>query len=303
MEKINAIDAFFKQRIQDSSISCKSIIVTVFGDVISQHGGWIWLGSLIQSLQPLGFSERLIRTSVYRLVKEDWLKVKKVGRKSFYCFTEKANNHYTKAARRIYANGAKHSDGNWLIVMPCFVADAELIELKRQLRWLGFSALSHGAFAHPSIEQSSIIETLNELKLKDSVIVFSSTPFNRASSDVLKQLVNEKWSLEPLNQAYQKLIENYQPLQQLCNKQQLNDRNGFVLRILIIHEYRRILLKDHELPKTMLPPNWLGGEANKLVKDLYAMLEINSQNFICQQLENIDGNLPFAAPTFKQRFD
>ncbi|MCW9000372.1 MAG: hypothetical protein OQK04_16810, partial [Kangiellaceae bacterium] len=57
------LNSFVANRCEAKSISCKSIIVTVFGDLVSQHGGWIWLGSLIQALAPLGFSERLIRTS------------------------------------------------------------------------------------------------------------------------------------------------------------------------------------------------------------------------------------------------
>ena len=159
----NDLGSFINQRAEIANISCKSFIVTVFGDVISQHGSWVWLGSLIDSLKPLGFSERLIRTSVFRLVKDDWLQVKKIGRKSYYAFTESANNHYTKAARRIYAGSSQHSDGRWLIVIPSSVSENKLLLLKRQLRWLGFSSLSSGAYAHPSIDQASLEETIKNL--------------------------------------------------------------------------------------------------------------------------------------------
>ncbi len=297
------IDSFIKSHAGSTAISCKSFIVTVFGDVISQHGGWIWLGSMISSLEPLGFSERLIRTSVFRLVKEDWLQVKKIGRKSFYAFTDSANKHYTKAARRIYAGKVHHSDGRWLIVMPCFVDETNLPVLKRQLLWMGFSALSSGAYAHPSIDQTSLEETISELALSDSVIVFSSRTFDQKSNLVLKRLVHEKWGLETLDTSYQKIIDDYSPLLSMLNNDKIiSDQQSYFLRCLLIHEYRRVLLKDHELPKDMLPENWSGFYANELVKKLYAKFSKGSCRYI-GQLENAEGPLPRASIEFNKRFN
>ncbi|WP_308621985.1 hypothetical protein [Massilia sp. Se16.2.3] len=51
----------------------KSLVMTVMGDAIAPHGGAAWLGSLIELLAPLGVTDRLVRTSVFRLVQEGWL--------------------------------------------------------------------------------------------------------------------------------------------------------------------------------------------------------------------------------------
>ena len=53
-----------QKHIKDNSISCTSMVVTVFGDLVSQHGSWVSLASLIQVLEPFGFNERQIRMSV-----------------------------------------------------------------------------------------------------------------------------------------------------------------------------------------------------------------------------------------------
>ncbi|TQV80260.1 PaaX family transcriptional regulator [Aliikangiella coralliicola] len=303
-KKIFDLDAFIASRIDTASISCKSFIVTVFGDVISQHGGWIWLGSLIESLQPLGFSERLIRTSVFRLVQDDWLQVNKVGRKSYYAFTESANRHYTKAARRIYASRVHQRDTQWLIVLPTFVSEEKLPAFKRQLRWLGFSPLSSGAFAHPSIDQSSLEETLREQKLNDSVIVFSSQTIDDASNQVLKRLVSERWNLQDLHESYCDLTDCYSALKEnLDVHSALSNRQSFLLRLLLIHEYRRVLLKDHELPENMLPQDWAGYPANQLVKNLYRQFEKGSCRYIVNYLANMDGELPPAIKAFNDRFN
>ncbi|MCJ8319320.1 MAG: hypothetical protein MJK12_06785 [Colwellia sp.] len=310
------INDFIANRCSAGNFSCKSFIVTVFGDVLSQHGDWLWLGSLIESLKPLGYSERLIRTSVFRLVQDDWLQVKKVGRKSFYAFTESAKLHYEKAARRIYSSTHDDWHGNWLLVLPSFVSEQAMPAFRRQLHWLGFSSLSSGVFAHPCIEQTSLNETLKELQLTDAVVVFSCKTIDDCSAKVLKTLVQKRWHISELAEQYQQLLISYQVLMRkvegkdkakmLTNiKDPLNDiseQQSFLLRTLLIHEYRRILLKDHELPKQMLPEQWQGFAARQLVNNLYSELAQPSLSYIRQQLQNSSGGLPKEQASYWQRF-
>jgi len=300
---MNDIEVFIKNRVEQVGISCKTFIVTVFGDVVSQHGDWIWLGSLIESLASFGYSERLVRTSVFRLVEDDWLKVQKVGRKSYYCLTQNANNHNTKAARRIYAPSNISVSDDWLIVIPSFVADEELIRFRRQIKWLGFSSISASVFAHPSFEKNSLDETLKELNLMGDVIIFSANTTDEQSSMALRKLVFQKWDLRELQSKYDLLIVDYKPILKLATlTKETNYQQSFQLRLLIIHEYRRILLKDHGLSKSMLPENWSGITAHQLVKELYASLEKNSNIYICDNLKSTNGFLPKSTHTFSNRF-
>lgn len=282
------------------------MLVTLFGDVVSQHGGWIWLGSLISTMQPLGYSERLVRTSVYRLVQEDWFKVHKVGRKSYYSFTELALKHYSKAAKRIYAADPISKNNQWLIVIPTFVEENKLVELKKRLTWQGFSPLANGTYAHPSIEQNSLDETLQELKIKQSVVVFKAETLDPASMDALKRLVFEKWNIDALRISYENFLQAYSRIFDSLNGQSgemsMTTSQAFSLRILLVHEYRRVLLKDHDLPVSMLPDNWNGLKANQLVKRFYTLLSAPSEKYITNELFQIDGLLPAASESFRTRF-
>ncbi len=58
----------------------RSVIITVYGDSISHHGGSAWLGSVIELVEPLGLNERAVRTSAFRLAKENWLVAEQIGR-------------------------------------------------------------------------------------------------------------------------------------------------------------------------------------------------------------------------------
>ncbi|MCA1843679.1 MAG: phenylacetic acid degradation operon negative regulatory protein PaaX, partial [Actinobacteria bacterium] len=44
--------------------SARTLLVTVFGDSVVPHGGEVWIGSLTRLVEPLGVSERLVRTSL-----------------------------------------------------------------------------------------------------------------------------------------------------------------------------------------------------------------------------------------------
>jgi len=296
------IKQFIANRVEESNISCKTFLVTVFGDVISQHGQWVWMGSLIEALSSLGYSERLVRTSVFRLVKDDWLQVKKIGRKSYYSLTENANNHYTKAARRIYSPERKHDDDRWLIVIPSFVEDAQLVQFKRQLKWLGFSSLATGVYAHPFGDKDSLNATLIELNLENSVIVFSAETVDKNSLKVLKKQVYQKWQLNQLSDYYTQFINTYQKQYDLIKKENISAEQAFIIRLLLIHDYRRIILKDNELSSSMLPEDWSGYKAHFLTKALYRLLSKQSQSYIVNSLINSDGCLPKASFEFDDRF-
>lgn len=299
----SVLQTFIESRAKAANISSKSHLVTVFGDIMSVHGEWVWLGSLIEALQGLGYSERLVRTSVFRLVQDDWLQTEKVGRRSYYSYTETAKRHNEKAARRIYAPDFPDWDGHWLIVIPAYVTEPKLTQFRRQLDWLGFSPLASGVYAHPSFEQQSLEETIEELALSDSVVIFTSKTLDQSSAGVLKQLAHDRWNIKQLESDYQQFLTVYQPLLQQLQSDEPSDQQAFLLRTLLVHEYRRILLKDHELPEDMLPEAWAGFAAHDLVKQMYGVLAAPSNRYITQTLKNAQGLLPEETSAFWQRFN
>ena len=90
-----AMDRFLQSRIAKGNISSTTLVFTFFCDVVTQHGGEIWLGSVIHALAPLGINERLTRTAVFRLVQDGWLESRKQGRRSYYRLTQTGQNYYS----------------------------------------------------------------------------------------------------------------------------------------------------------------------------------------------------------------
>ncbi len=301
MSKINS--ELIAARAIDRNVSCTSMVITLFGDVVSQHGGWIWMGSLIDALSSFGFNERLVRTAVFRVVQQDWLQANKVGRRSYYCFTDNAKGHYEKAARRIYAPGLLDWDGSWTFVAPVFVPDDKREEFRKSLGWQGFNSLVNGIMAHPSAERTSLDETLEELDLVGKAIVFSARNDDVHSQKALRKLVLDKWNLDSLAQEYTELLDFYRPIYQQLQSTQPSAELMFQLRVILIHDYRRILLRDPDFPDELLPNGWVGFEVYELLKLMYKLLVPGSLEYIETKLSNAQGPLQRASAKFYKRFD
>ena len=307
MTKTSKLTLTVKQHIKDSKISCTSMVVTIFGDIVSQHGSWVWLSSLIKALEPLGFNERQVRTSVYRLVQSNWLQANKVGRCSYYCFTDFAMAFYEKAARRIYAAEQADWNQNWILVIPISVPEDKKEEFVKSLLWQGFNTLVSGLYAHPSCDTSSLDEAIHELGLTGNVIILNASIGDLNSQSVIKTLIKDRWKLSELEKSYRDFLNFYRPLcLQLLNKYEksepLNITECFLLRVILIHDYRRILLRDPDFPRAMLTQGWVGYEAHDLVKRMYKVLGASSTAYIEENMNNAQGKLPEASKKFHQRF-
>src|SRR2546426_2464751 len=80
----------------------RSLVVTVYGDSIRQHGGEIGLGSLIRLMAPLGFSPRAVRAATARMARQGWLQTRRIGRRAYYSLTPRGAWRVEQGVRRVY---------------------------------------------------------------------------------------------------------------------------------------------------------------------------------------------------------
>ncbi|MFT4887960.1 MAG: phenylacetic acid degradation operon negative regulatory protein [Candidatus Azotimanducaceae bacterium] len=289
---------------KEQSLSGTSIIVTVFGDSVSQHGGSIWLGSLIRALAPLGINERLVRTSVFRLVNDRWLSVRKIARRSYYSFTDSGKSQFERVARRIYQTEQQEWDNRWTLLVLSSVPAEKKDELRKKLLWQGFGQLGHDLFAHHRFDNQSLDEIMDETSVMNDVVILHAEAHEFHSRMALKALAQEKWGIAELEGRYKRFLVIFRPvLDAIIKKIKLDPEVCFLLRILLIHEYRRILLKDRDLPIDLLPSGWPGLNARNLTVNLYSKLSPMAEDFITSELESAEGPLPKASYSFHERFN
>jgi phenylacetic acid degradation operon negative regulatory protein len=289
----------------------KSLVVTVFGDSILPHGGTVWVGSLIFLLGPFGVNERSVRTALQRLTVEGWLSNESVGRRSDYSPTPESQGRFEEADRRIYAAAAPPWDGTWCLVLlgQAGISTSERDTARRELRWHGFGEIWPTLLLHPSADPGSLQRVLDDLALTGRAMVLEGaagaafSPESPTGSQTLQDLVRSAWRLEELALEYRDFLDRFGPLDGLNNGPLRQDpETCFGLRTLAIHEYRRILLRDPELPDELLPEKWEGRAARELCARLYRRLEARAEEHLHATCETSSGPLPAASRSYRDRF-
>ena len=285
----------------------KSLVMTLFGDVIRPHGGKLWLGSLIQLLAPFGISDRLVRTSVYRLAEEGWLSAQREGRRSQYTLRPEASQRFEHAYQRIYTPTYLAWDGQWTLIfsMPSLMMNSkQRADLRKELLWEGFCALSPTAFLHPNPDHTILDYILQATQAQSQVYVGKLEPSQLPQTRPLSQLIQDSWDLAQVASGYGQFIQRFAPaLAMLDAGHDYNDELAFVIRTLLIHEFRRIQLHDPQLPIELLPAGWAGKQAYELCRDVYRQVCGKAERYILSTLRAEDEQAPEAAAYFYERFD
>lgn len=283
----------------------KSLVMTVMGDAIAPHGGAVWLGSLIELLAPLGVTDRLVRTSVFRLVQEGWLNASREGRRSRYAFEPTSLPRFQRADRRIYAPPGLHWDGRWTLVLaPNGSIDADLrTAVRKELEWEGFAMLGPGLLVHPAVDDEGLADALRRTGAAGRVFVLTAADLPDAGSRPLQELVREGWDLTAVAQSYRDFIAQFTPLLALLREEQaVAPQDAFVIRSLLIHAYRRLQLHDPLLPIELLPDPWPGSDAYQVARALYLKVFAQAEMHIDAVLRREDEAAPSADEAFHQRF-
>lgn len=291
--------------LRDRQVRANSLIITVYGDSIAPHGGSVWLGSFIDLVKPLGLNDRLVRTSVFRLSKDLWLESEHIGRRSYYGLTATGRRRFEHAYRRIYFQPKTHWEGDWQLVLTTGseLTPAQRESMRKELLWEGFGLIAPGVLAHPSANLESLMDILQGTGAQDKVVVLRAKNLGALSGRPLRELVRECWNLGAVAQDYERFLDRFQPvLRTLKSARELDPEQCFVVRTLLMHEFRRTLLRDPQLPEQLLPTDWPGGAARQLCRDLYAVTQNEAENHLMSVLETASGRLPEAAPYFYERF-
>ena len=278
-----------------------SLITTVFGDSIAPRGGAVWLGSLITVMQEFGINERLVRTSVFRLVQDGWLQSTQIGRRSYYSLTEEGRERFEQATHKIYGEPASSWDGEWTTVLLSTIEGVQKDAVRKELGWLGFGALSPSVLAHPSPDMIDLDVTLQRLGVADKLVVMSGeTVRNEAAMRVLAQA---SWNLADIEERYASFVTRFRPLIAAQGKDaNVSPKSAFVVRTLLIQEYRKVLLRDPQLPAELLPAGWHGTAAYQLCRNLYIAVHRQADVWLSEVVETAQGPLPPPDAAFMQRF-
>ena len=282
-----------------------SLILSVYGDTIYPFGSNIWLGSLIRLVEPLGINQRLVRTSVFRLAEKNILSSRQVGRRSFYTLTHRGFRQFSSAAKRIYAPQASTWDGQWRLVITLLgnLEPEQRETLRKELFLLGFTHITTGVFAHPTTELTAVRHILHEMQLTERVVMLQASAPDAEHIPVANGLIRACFKVDTLDEEYRSFIDLFQPVLEAARQTpQPDPQLSFLVRTLLIHKYRRILLREPELPPELLQQDSPSQQARRMTASLYQRITSAANQHFVEVSESEHGAFSEPGADYYQRF-
>lgn len=274
-----------------------SLILTAWGDTVIPFGGQIWLGSLVQLMEPLGLDDRLVRTSVQRLVADSWLETRAYGKRRDVVMAVPRVSETRTVQNKIYSDQCSGWDGKWHLVIANPSSAARRESLRRELTWLGYAGLSPNQYVHPH-DRWLLAETRLSAKRLQGEVAYRF----EAETKMAESPLTELWPLDQIRADWQGLAESLEVTLEVASRSQHDDRTCFMLRTLAVHAIRRVVLRDPDLPLHLLPDDWPTLRARKAFRSLWQILREPSDRFSCSVLERSDGEVALLEAAYSNRF-
>lgn len=290
-----AVRALLRHLRRQRPLRAGSLLVTIFGDAIAPRGAAVTLGSLIRLAAAFGVGERLARTSAARLAQTGWFATRRAGRRSEYRLTRLGRERFREATRQIYARtAASRGASAWtLLVLPASGRVSEA--LRAELHWRGFGALHHRLYAHPALPAEA---WLLRLAARHGGLLLRAA----GAPATERRLVGRGWKLHELTARYRRFLRRFGAVRRSLGRGPVAPRTAFIVRTLLVHEYRRIQLQDPRLPARLLPRDWVGDQAFALAAALYGRVFWPAERYLSEQARRLHRPLPPADAPARRRF-
>ncbi|WP_232367863.1 PaaX family transcriptional regulator C-terminal domain-containing protein [Tritonibacter horizontis] len=228
-----------------------SIIVSFLGDMAQSDGARISSAALTRVITPIGIKPEAIRVALHRLRKDGWTDSERLGRGSVHFLTPFGRAQSLAVTPRIF-NRASCATTDWHVLIAGTPAGLELMDAMEAKSTDTLVRINR----HTGIAPGPAPRALSDLFVIDATI---------AAVPAWLQTELFPPSLHRACAAFDDALHGFgappvelDPLQRAC------------LRTLIVHRWRRIVLRQPDLPESFHPVGWPGEACRKKV---FAMLD------------------------------
>jgi phenylacetic acid degradation operon negative regulatory protein len=221
-----------------------SLMVTLFGDLAQAEGSAIEGPVLSAIMAEMDVRPEAVRVALHRLRNEGWIASQKHGRTGRHTLTLTSRAETKQASTRIYASPASQ-DSDWQLAL---LEDSTAVQ-KVDMINRGFAPL----FSRVYLGGSSAVAP------KETLIL---------NGGQAPQWLRNQAATQMLDAEYQALLPILRTSSTTLETGTLNVLQTVVLRCLIVHNWRRIVLRHPALPRAVLPDDWSGHRCHVLVDTL-----------------------------------
>lgn len=241
-----------------------SLVITVFGDSVQRRGGVISNTRLQMLLGRVGVERGTLRTALSRLAKDGWLESERSGRSSCYRLSQSGMVKFADATGRIYAPVSDGPVTEWSLSVGRGLSGIEIAPN------VVLCPAGQEAASAPDIRLRGTLDILSP-QMRDSLL---GDEHRAALSNLQRDIVVlGGLSLDPLASA--------------------------AARTLLIHRWRRLVLRFPELPVELLPAPFNAASLRAQVRDAYRALTPLAEQWLSGATDDLR---PMPAPEATRRF-
>lgn len=236
-----------------------SVIISIYGDAVIPQRNILPLSTIQELSTHLKFESGAVHTALSRLCSDGWFTRHKNGKHVSYELKNENKKTVEEAAQRIYGPNFLKEPKSWSIA---------LFDKPTNQTPKGVYAINRKAWIVP--------DTIDLTDTDGDPIIFNV-------QDVTQQI--PKWSIAntiPLDitREYQFLNQLISPMNEdLKEVKNMNELNALLARVLMIHFWRKIVLKHSPVYRSLMPQEWPGIICSESVSSLYHALLPKSQEW------------------------
>ena len=280
-----------------------SLIVTIWGDALAPLGSEFWLSTIVRLLAPFRANQRAVRTALYRLHRAGWVVPRPVGRRARYALTPAGSDRFERAFHRVYDPPFTRWDGLWEgVIVGGDAGPALRRRVREELGWAGYGRFGVDTYLRPARDDDAAEGLGDLLQGSATLTAFTARDGVRTSTPSLADRVDAVWALGTLENDYRRFLARFSTLSEALRKPEVDAEQAFIVRTLLVHAYRRVRLRDPQLPREVLAERWPGGAAYATARTLYRAIRTRADRFVIDVLAAQEGATRNRRPAAPARF-
>ena len=233
-----------------------SLIVTIFGDLARAPRAEIPGPVLSAITARIGVKPEAMRVALHRLRKDNWLTSRRDGRVSHYLLTDVGRAESEKATGRIYATRPSAPE-TWHLLIAGPMDPAERLERDAAMAASGHLALAPGVWLGPGRTH----------RPAPGLFTIEGVPGQVPGwlkAEIMPPALAEAYAAFGATMAT--------AANALGTDSATSALDRAALRVLVVHGWRRLVLRHPDLPDGFFPDGWAGPETRTQVTELLARL-------------------------------
>jgi len=236
---------------RDAELRTWSLIVTIFGDLARAPGAEIPGPVLSAITARIGIKPEAMRVALHRLRKDDWIESRREGRVSFYGLTDAGRAESERATTRIYAAGPTAPE-TWHLLLAGPMDPASRLEREGVQAAAGYLCLAPGVWLGPGPAPAD----------PEGLFAFEGAPAH------LPAWLQDEILPPDLAAAYRDFSKTLAVAARALPSGRIAALDRAALRVLVVHGWRRLVLRHPDLPDAFFPDDWAGPRARAQVLHL-----------------------------------